>query len=108
MNIKKTIKIERKNLNELASLDCVEKATVKAIKSPYVSRKNTPMAAGHYTKANTSSSTTAASTRDTEKKPSCDSSIHLKHYDNSINFHRRDGIVVPRRRMCSHAIPRMV
>lgn len=29
MKIKKTIKIERKNLNELASLECVEKATVK-------------------------------------------------------------------------------
>lgn len=29
MKIKKTIKIERKNLNELASLDCVEKADVK-------------------------------------------------------------------------------
>ena len=29
MKIKKSIKIERKNLNELASLDCVEKATVK-------------------------------------------------------------------------------
>ena len=29
MKVKKTIKIERKNLNELASLDCVEKATVK-------------------------------------------------------------------------------
>lgn len=28
MKVKKTIKIERKNLNELASLDCVEKATV--------------------------------------------------------------------------------
>jgi len=29
MKIKKTIKIERKNLNELASLECVKKATVK-------------------------------------------------------------------------------
>lgn len=29
MKIKKTIKIERKNLNELASLDCFDKATVK-------------------------------------------------------------------------------
>lgn len=28
MKVKKTIKIEKKNLNELASLDCVEKATV--------------------------------------------------------------------------------
>lgn len=29
MKVKKTIKIERKNLNELASLDCVENSTVK-------------------------------------------------------------------------------